>query len=189
MPSVAPISSCVKPSTSCIRNTVRYPSGSPSIASASRTLRSGSASRRGTATGSACSSSTSRFPSPPGLPRPVVHPRNRDGAEPGGERRFAAEGGEPLEPPDERVLGVLGCEVPVAHHAVDEPVHSIHMRVIERALRLRIARKNPGDEIRLFHPAPESRGTTLFWAIGQRRARKGCLRARPVPLATRHFEY
>ena len=45
MPSAAPISSCVYPSTSCIRKTVRYFSLSESIAALSLTLRSGSASR------------------------------------------------------------------------------------------------------------------------------------------------
>src|SRR5581483_3282489 len=42
MPSTTPISSCVYPSTSCITNTARYPSGSASIARAIRSFRSGS---------------------------------------------------------------------------------------------------------------------------------------------------
>ena len=44
-PSARPISSWVNPSTSCITNTARYPSGRSSIACASLVLRSGSASR------------------------------------------------------------------------------------------------------------------------------------------------
>src|ERR1041385_7898829 len=101
MPSVAPISSCVKPSTSCIRNTVRYPSGSPSIALASRILRSGSASRLGVATGSARPRPPPP-PPPPAPPPPPFHPPgDGEGADPGGERRSAGEGGEPLEGPDE----------------------------------------------------------------------------------------
>jgi hypothetical protein len=66
IPSAAPISSCVYPSTSCITNTVRHPSGSASIASASRCVRSGSE-RRGAAISTTPSSSGSsrasrRFP-------------------------------------------------------------------------------------------------------------------------------
>src|SRR2546425_89947 len=60
-PSAWPISSCVYPSTSCIRNTVRYPSGKSSIARASRTLRSGSASRPRLPTPPAASRSVSRW--------------------------------------------------------------------------------------------------------------------------------
>src|SRR2546422_209100 len=63
-PSAWPLPSCVYPSTSCIRNTVRYPSGKSSIARASRTLRSGSASRP-------------RLPPPPAASRSVSRWRKR----------------------------------------------------------------------------------------------------------------
>ena len=61
VPSAEPISSCVKPSTSCITKVTRHPSGSASIAAASRSFKSGSAWRVATGTMDASSSTASRW--------------------------------------------------------------------------------------------------------------------------------
>src|ERR1043166_7710100 len=129
MPRAVPISWCVYPSTSCIRNTVRYPSGSPSIASASRSLRSGSASRLGVATGSARARSPFRVPSQPA----------------------------------------------VAHHAVDQPIDPIHVRVIQLAFCIRVARQDTGDEIRWLQPRLEVEMDDRILPVGTVKRQKGLL--------------
>jgi hypothetical protein len=113
-------------------------------------------------------------PDPLHLPLPVVDHRNRDRGDPGRERRLAPKSGQAVEGPDERVLGIVRRQIPVPDHAVDEPVHPIHVRVIQFALGILVTRQDAGDETRRFHPAPGSRGA-LYWQMGQWSARKGCI--------------
>src|SRR5438132_9101244 len=88
------------------------------------------------------------------LSQPVQHHRGGDGMQPGGEFRLAPKRAQPIERADERVLGELTRQLVVSRQAVGQPVDTIHVGVVQRALRGAVPGPDFGYQFAFVHQAP-----------------------------------
>jgi hypothetical protein len=65
---------------------------------------------------------------------------------PGSKRRIATKLLEPLEGANERVLREIRREIAITRHAIDKAVDALHMSVVQRTLRVGVAREATRDQ-------------------------------------------
>src|SRR5262249_25693038 len=91
---------------------------------------------------------------PPHLAQPIEGDRQRDSADPGSERGIAPKVTQPLEHPDERVLGVILCLVRISGDAIHQAVDPLDVRVVQLARGGRVTGLYTGDQKSVVHRAP-----------------------------------
>src|SRR3989454_2814765 len=77
--------------------------------------------------------------------------------QPGGEFRLAPKRAQPIERAHERVLGELTRQLVVSRQAVGQSVDTIHVGVVQRALRGAVPGPDFGYQFAFVHQAPSGR--------------------------------
>jgi len=81
----------------------------------------------------------------------VQNHRGRDGVQPGAERRLPPEIRQLFERPYERVLREVASQRVVTSHPEGQPVDTVHVTVVERTLRARLAAQDCRHQLRIGH--------------------------------------
>ena len=74
--------------------------------------------------------------------------------QPGRELGLAPEGAQPLEGADEGVLRELPGEIVVTREPVGQPVHAIHVRIVQCTLCGAVPGADSGYQFAFVHRAP-----------------------------------
>src|SRR3989454_2985788 len=110
--------------------------------------------------------------------------------QPGGEFRLAPKRAQPIERADERVLGELTRQLVVSRQAVGQSVDTIHVGVVQRALRGAVPGPDFGYQFAFVHQAPSGRqGAASVNSVTQRsveglRGGYACFRRILIPTPT-----